>query len=193
MAKVKSGTQEYVRLVLSVPHASPSICDKLDVMTDQDIQREQALILFERAYKAQMKGKFGKALVLYKRSAELHPTAETYTFWGWTYAMMDRYEEAIEMCHKAIETDPDFGNPYNDIGSYLIEMDKWGEAIPWLEKALQASRYDARHYPYINLGRVYGHLGDYKKALAAYDAALVIEPFYQPASHARRMLISRFN
>ena len=31
--------------------------------------------------------------------------------------------------------DPDFGNPYNDIGAYLIEMGRLDEAIPWLEKA----------------------------------------------------------
>ena len=162
-------------------------------MSDQDIQQEQAMILLERAYKAQMKGEFGDALVLYKRSIETFPTAEAYTFWGWTYAMMNRHEEAIEMCHKAILTDPDFGNPYNDIGSYLIELERWQEAIPWLEKALVAPRYEFRHYPYTNLGRVYEHLGEYKKALTAYDAALALEPLYQPTSQARRILIGQMN
>ena len=162
-------------------------------MAEQDIQREQALILFERAHKAQMKGEFGDAIDLYKRSLSMLPTAEAYTFLGWTYAMMNRYDEAIEMCHKAIEVDPEFGNPYNDIGSYLIEQGKWEEAIPWLEKALKAPRYEARHYPYINLGRVYEHQGDYRQALAAYEEALTIEPLYLPASHARRMMISRLN
>ena len=162
-------------------------------MSDQDIQQEQAMILLERAYKAQMKGEFGDALVLYKRSVEAFPTAEAYTFWGWTYAMMHRYEEAIEMCHKAIEIDAEFGNPYNDIGSYLIELERWEEAIPWLEKAMVAPRYESRHYPYTNLGRVYEHLGDYKKALAAYDDALAIDPLYLPTSHARRMLIGQLN
>ncbi|MCB8946173.1 MAG: tetratricopeptide repeat protein [Ardenticatenaceae bacterium] len=162
-------------------------------MSDQDIQQEQALILFERAYKAQMKGEFGDALFLYKRSVETFPTAEAYTFWGWTYAMMNRFDEAIEMCHQAIATDPDFGNPYNDIGSYLIEMEQWQEAIPWLEKALAAPRYEARHYPHINLGRVYAHLGDFQKALAAYDEALALEPLYMPATNARRVLLGQLN
>lgn len=162
-------------------------------MAEQNIQREQALILFERAYKAQTKGEFGDAIDLYKRSLSKFPTPEAYTFLGWTYAMMNRYDEAIEMCHKAIEVDPGFGNPYNDIGSYLIEQEKWEEAIPWLQKALKAPRYDARHYPYVNLGRIYEHQGKYRLALAAYDKALDIEPLYLPASHARRMMISQLN
>jgi tetratricopeptide (TPR) repeat protein len=162
-------------------------------MADQDIQREQALILFERAHKAQIKGELGDAIDLYKRSLSMFPTAEAYTFLGWTYAMMNRYDEAIEMCHQAIGVDPEFGNPYNDIGSYLIEQNKWDEAIPWLEKALKAPRYEARHYPFINLGRVYERQGDYRKALAAYDEALTIEPLYLPASHARRIMIGRLN
>jgi tetratricopeptide (TPR) repeat protein len=162
-------------------------------MADQDIQKEQALILFEQAYKAQMKGEFGDALDLYKRSLNVFPTAEAYTFLGWTYAMMNRYDEAIEMCHKAIEVDPEFGNPYNDIGSYLIEQEQWEVAVPWLKKAIKAPRYDARHFPYVNLGRVYAHQGDYRKALTAYDEALTIDPLYLPASHAKRMTIGRLN
>jgi hypothetical protein len=31
-------------------------------------------------------------------------------------------DDAITECHHAIEVDPDFGNPYNDIGAYLIEQ-----------------------------------------------------------------------
>jgi Flp pilus assembly protein TadD len=41
-------------------------------------------------------------------------------------------EEAIAECHRAIEIDPDFGNPYNDIGAYLIERGDLRGAIPWL-------------------------------------------------------------
>jgi tetratricopeptide (TPR) repeat protein len=30
-------------------------------------------------------------------------------------------DDAIAECKKAVELDPDLGNPYNDIGAYLIE------------------------------------------------------------------------
>jgi phosphotriesterase-related protein len=34
-----------------------------------------------------------------------------------------QYDEAIENCHRAIEIDPGFRNPYNDLGAYSIEIE----------------------------------------------------------------------
>ncbi len=151
------------------------------------------MVLFERAYRHQMKGEFADAIILYRRSLAVQPTAEAHTFLGWTYSMMDRYEEAIECCQKAIEVDPAFGNPYNDIGAYLIEQDQWEEAIPWLEKATTATRYEAPQFPHMNLGRVYEHLGRYRMALQCYDRALEIDPFYRTAAWAKYALLARVN
>ena len=50
---------------------------------------------------------------------------------------------------------PDFGDPYNDIGVYLIKRGDLSGAIPWLEQAKRAPRYEPRHFPYLNLGRIY--------------------------------------
>lgn len=160
---------------------------------DDDILRQQALVLFERAYRHHMNGELADAMILYKRSIALYPTAEAYTFLGWVYSMLNRYQEAIEMCHKAIETDPSFGNPYNDIGSYLIELGQWQEAIPWLEKAIAAPRYEPRQFPFINLGRVYEHLGEYAKALRYYQQALEVAPLYLPAEYAKNILLGKLN
>src|SRR5881628_1104671 len=52
---------------------------------------------------------------------------------GWTLSFQGRLEEATEECLRAIEIDPEFGNPYNDIGVYLMQRDRLDEAIPWLE------------------------------------------------------------
>jgi tetratricopeptide (TPR) repeat protein len=65
----------------------------------------------------------------------LHPTAEAHTFLGWTYHFQGRLDDAIAECKRAIEIDPEFGNPYNDIGAYLIELKRFDGAIPWLERA----------------------------------------------------------
>jgi len=56
---------------------------------------------------------------------------------------------------RAIELDPEFGNPYNDIGVCLMPRDKLDESIPWLEKAKQAKRYEPRQFPFMNLGQIY--------------------------------------
>ncbi len=160
---------------------------------NDEIQRQQALVLVERAYKHQMRGEMADAIILYKQSIETYATAEAYTFLGWTYSMMGRYEEAIASCEQAIAVDPAFGNPYNDIGAYLIELDRWTEAIPWLEKAMAASRYEAPQFPLLNLGRVYEHLGDYEQAMSHYERAIEVDPFYRTAIWAKYQMLSRWN
>src|SRR5262245_20902975 len=107
--------------------------------------------LFHQAYEKQMEGELDDAVELYKQSIDVYPTAEAYTFLGWTYSFQGRLDDAIEECKHAIEIDPDFGNPYNDIGAYLIEKEEFNDAIPWLEKATQARRYDSYHFPHYNL------------------------------------------
>jgi tetratricopeptide (TPR) repeat protein len=143
-----------------------------------------AVELFQKAYEHQMKGEFDLAIEHYKRSIEIYPTAEAYTFLGWTYSFQGKLDEAIAECKKAIEVDPEFGNPYNDIGAYLIELERLDEAIPWLEKAIQSKRYEPRHYPHYNLGRIYLNKGLLKKALDEFQRALGVYPDYTLAKEA---------
>ena len=94
--------------------------------------------ILQDAYQAQMEGDYDRAVELYKASLELHPTAEAHTFLGWAYHFQGKLDEAIEQCRTAIDIDPEFGNPYNDIGAYLIELHRYDDAIPWLERAIEA-------------------------------------------------------
>src|SRR5271156_1896199 len=96
-------------------------------------KQEQAWALLQEAYRAQMEGDYDHAVELYKSSLELFPTAEAHTFLGWTYHFQGKIEAAIAECKRAIAVDPEFGNPYNDIGSDLIQLEKKDKAIPWLE------------------------------------------------------------
>src|SRR5688572_15741025 len=80
-------------------------------------------------------GDFDCAIETFRKSLEIEPSAEAYTYLGWVLSLKGQIDEAIEHCEKAIALDPDYGNPYNDIGSYLIQKNKLDEAIPWLEKA----------------------------------------------------------
>ncbi len=144
----------------------------------------KAMQIFHQAYRRQMEGELEEAVRLYQQSIRCYPTAEAHTFLGWTFSFQGRYDEAIEECQKAIAVDPDFGNPYNDIGAYLINLGRGDEAIPWLEKATQAGRYEAYHYPHFNLGRVYLAKGMLKKALEEFEKALTFEPNYTAAREA---------
>ena len=150
--------------------------------------REVSLHYFQRAYYAQMRGALAEAIDLYKRSIEVYPTAEAHTFLGWAYSFQGKYEGAIRECLVAIEIDPDFGNPYNDIGAYLIELERFDQAIHWLEKAVKAKRYESRCFPYYNLGRVYEKKWEWRKAITYYDSALRENPEYTLAARARDLL-----
>lgn len=140
--------------------------------------KRRALELWQQGFNAQMHGHLEDAIRLYKESLACCPTAEAHTFLGWTYSFLGRLEDAIEECQRAIAVDPDFGNPYNDIGSYLITLGRPDDAIPWLERAILAPRYEARHYPHCNLSRVYRAKGMLQKAIEELEKALAIAPDY---------------
>lgn len=154
---------------------------------------QQAMEFFRQAYQHHAEGEYREAITLYTRSIEAYPSAEAYTFRGWAHSMLEEYEEAIADCMLAIEIDPDFGNPYNDIGAYLIETGRPDEAIPWLEKATVAPRYEARCYPHYNLGRVYESRHDWKKAKECYTNSLAENKDYQAPATALRRLTAMFN
>ncbi len=154
---------------------------------------EEAEAHFRMGYEAQMQGHLEKAILHYRRSIELCPTAEAHTFLGWAYSNQGRYDEAIRECEIAIQVDRDFGNPYNDIGAYLIELGRHEEAIPWLRKAMEAKRYEPRHYPYINLARVYVKQGKLQEAVAELKRALDIEPTYVAARKELHRLLGVLN
>ncbi|TLY21862.1 MAG: tetratricopeptide repeat protein, partial [Nitrospirae bacterium] len=106
---------------------------------------------------------------------------------------MGMLDEAIEDCQRAIAVDPDFGNPYNDIGAYLIEKGQLDDAIEWLEKATRAKRYESPAFPHLNMGRVYEKKREWDKALECYQRALRINPKYDLAQRAFTRLRAMMN
>ena len=92
-------------------------------------EQQRALELIEAAMKHQMAQEFTDAIRLYKQSIALYPTADAHTYLGWTYSFLGRLNEAIAQCEIAIELDPEFGNPYNDIGVYLMQQQRPDDAI----------------------------------------------------------------
>ena len=64
----------------------------LDVSAEE---YQSAWELLKEAYQYQMGGDYDMAVELYKRSLDLHPTAEAYTFLGWTYRFQGKLDDAI--------------------------------------------------------------------------------------------------
>ena len=149
--------------------------------------------IFEQAYEMQTNGFLDAAIALYSQSIEWYPTAKAYTFMGWAYAAKREYELAIEFCRCAIEIDPDYGNPYNDIGAYLIELGRPDESIEYLKKAIESEDYDCRFYPYYNLGKVYIDKNQIKKAIECFQQALDLKPEFYAARDELDRLTNRLN
>jgi tetratricopeptide (TPR) repeat protein len=145
-------------------------------MVDYREKLEKAVALVNEGLRAQQEGEMDRAVALYSESIETCPTAEGHTYLGWALSDQGKLEEAIAHCHQAIAIDPDFGNPYNDIGVYLMQRNQFDEAIPWLERAKLAPRYEPRHYPHINLGRIYAMRGQLIKAIDEFKGALKFAP-----------------
>ncbi|MES2767307.1 MAG: tetratricopeptide repeat protein [Bacteroidota bacterium] len=153
----------------------------------------QAKIYFDKAYRMQQTGKIEEAVQLYKLSIELNPTPEAHTFLGWAYSHEGDYTKAIEECNRAIELEPGYGNPYNDIGAYLIYQGKHDRAEEWLRKAIAAPRYQSRQYAFFNLAWVLERQGKWVESLEEYQKALKADPKYSLASVAKLNLQARMN
>ena len=146
------------------------------------IAKLQAKRLFHEAYQAQTDNKYEVAIELYKRSIAVYPTAEAHTFLGWVYSFQERYDEAIAECKEAIRVDETLGNPYNDIGSYLLSKgDSYG-CVRWFKRALLAPRYESYAFPHFNLGRVYEMRHRYLEAARHYGLAIEQQPSFTQAA-----------
>ena len=123
---------------------------------DNNVIKNLALALCTKGQEQHLRGDIEDAIKCYTASLGLYPTAEAYTFRGWAYSLRGRLDEAIEECKKA---------------------------IAWLEKAKTAPRYESRHFPCMNLGRIYAQKGIMLRAIREFEAALEIHP-EEPTCHA---------
>jgi tetratricopeptide (TPR) repeat protein len=158
------------------------------IAAEEEGKEKKAEELYNTGYLAGTLGWHQEAIQLLEKSLAIMPTAEAYTYLGWTYSHMGDYRRAIEEAQKAIALDPNFGNPYNDIGVYLITQGKEDEAIPYLEKAIQAKRYCCYQFPHFNLGRIYLKKKMYERARERFKEVLKIDPDYLPAHEGLELL-----
>ncbi len=150
--------------------------------SSRPIEARVAQGAFYTAYVHQRTGELREASFAYTASADIIESAEAYTFRGWTRSHQGDLEGAIQDCKHAIQVDPALGNPYNDIGAYLLEKGNAREAVSWFEDATDADRYTSRHFPYLNLGRAHLRLGNRDEARQALERVLELDPGNVPAT-----------
>lgn len=151
----------------------------------------RAFEAWRAGYLLHLQGQYERAAEQFRASIEAYPTAEGHTFLGWSLSHLGRLDAAIAHCKEAIRLDPDFGNPYNDIGVYLVALGRPDEAIPWLEKAIAAKRYCCYHFAHTNLGRLLLEKGRLAEARRHFERALQLEPGYTPALQGLEMMAGK--
>jgi tetratricopeptide (TPR) repeat protein len=161
------------------------------MVTNFSISKAQEYL--EKAYYFQLDGNYDEAIKNYQLSIKYFPTAEAHTFLGRAYSIKGNLEKAMEECRKAIEIDPDYGNPYSDMGAYLIQLGNYDEAITWLELALKSKRYETPQIAHMNLGRAYELKGLWYEAIDEYKTALEADPENETARNLYFALQGKLN
>ena len=159
--------------------------------TREPSPESRARAAWQVGYLFHVLGDYERAIESFRASIAAHPTADAHTYLGWSLSHLGKLEEAIAECQIAIRLDPDFGNPYNDIGVYLINLGRLDEAAPWLEKAIGAKRYCCYQFAHFNLGRVLVEQGRIEEARRSFERALEHDPDYLPALQALELLKRR--
>jgi len=176
-SRVRGSSQWLAACALAITCAVVLAQDSATQLTPE----RRARLQWEAGYVLHQLGEYERAVEAYRASIADRPTAEAHTFLGWSLSYLGRIDEAIAQCKIAIKLDPDFGNPYNDIGVYLLDQGQPEEALPWLEKAIASKRYCCYQFPHANLGRILLMQGKVEEAKRSFERALEHDPQYLPA------------
>ncbi len=85
-----------------------------------------------------------------------------------------QFELAKQRLRHAIEVDPSYVNPYNELGVLAMGEKNYGEAESLLRRALEKD--PVALHPLLNLGITLNHLARYKEAIEPLRSALKLRP-----------------
>lgn len=145
--------------------------------------RTLAMSLIDKGNAFVTENRFSEARKCFEKSVRIYPTADGLTYLGWMLSFEGFYVEALDLCFKAIQIDPDFGNPYNDIGVYLLRVGRLEESIIWFQRAARAARYEPRHFAHFNLSQVYIRQGKLSRAYQQIIMALKYCPEHEQSKN----------
>ena len=160
--------------VMNCFEANANIIDSLDFQRNKRYED-----LIQQGHDAIFYKKNATALEKFKKAMNYKETAEVLTLIGWVYSLIGDSDQAKSYCLKAIQIDPDYGPPYNDLGSYLLAEGQVNESFKWFDLAKKAPDYQNREYPYINSGRAHISQKNFKLALEEFSKALTLAPYHE--------------
>ncbi|HNV86940.1 MAG TPA: tetratricopeptide repeat protein [Candidatus Omnitrophota bacterium] len=95
-------------------------------------------------------------------------------FSGLTYVRNNVWKDEVTLWGDAVRKSPAKARPNNNYGKALADFDRYEEAIPYLEKAIEIQPDQAEYYD--NLGLAYKYVGNSDKAIELYKEAIEKDP-----------------
>ena len=127
--------------------------------------------------------KYKEAIIAFEHAVLCNPqNCQAWNNKGNCLYELNRYEDAITAYEKAIEIDHNIAGFWANKDCSLARLDKHQQAILAYHNAISIPSFpDKKHDYWNNIGVAYTNLGDYKKAIEAYDHATSIKPNYYEA------------
>ncbi len=167
---------EVLREILST--FDSSILDAAnEALRMQEERKRQALIDAENAYNAGDEQKCRE--ILNRMAREYREDAKYLGEIGTVCIKLTMYDDAVAHLERALELDPELVYLYNQIGIALRKVGKYDVAEKYYLKASQYLTRDPNLF--FNLGRVYVDWKKWKKAIAAANGSLKLEPTFVEA------------
>ncbi len=122
------------------------------------------------------RGELDKAVEIYKRLAEIRPSADIFNNLGYILQLKGDYEGAIKYFDKAVKLNPNLAEAYYNKALSLRRLGRFEEALKWYTKAIELNPTDPDFY--YNRGIVRKKLGDLEGALEDFKRATELNPLF---------------
>ena len=153
------------------------------LLEDWDVSNPEAYAHYRRSFELQMQGKPAEALSEVEVAARLDPldSANHFTLGsvktsiGIARGDVDLVNEGLDALWLAVTLDPNWILPWTEIGATLYYTDRPAEAVAHLRSVKpECGPLDSQYHS--TLGTACWKLGELSEALAAFEAALELDP-----------------
>jgi tetratricopeptide (TPR) repeat protein len=97
----------------------------------------------------------------------------------WAYHVLEQYERAVADCRAAISLNPRYSYAYNNLGTALLGLGQFQNAIDAFTKSISLKTNFI--YPYLGRAKALAASGEREAAKRDYEYALIIDPNSQEA------------
>jgi tetratricopeptide (TPR) repeat protein len=146
--------------------------NKAIALTDKISEPEKLLIF---SAKAQAENNTALALEHLEKLVTLLPKSKrAHSSLGNFYYGLQEWDKAEKELRIAIEIDPDFAPPYNELGYALSNQGKYDDAITSLRKYSELRPDDPN--PHDSMGEIYLWMGNHESSIKEFSKSLELDP-----------------